>query len=156
MSESNETCAAIESLQRLAEVFAERRRQLAREVGLTEAQWRMLEEVESEDFLPSLFARRRACTPAAVSHTLRQLLEAELVQTRAGAEDGRRRIYGLTARGRRTLARLRANRSRAIDSIWKPLGDRNLTTFTRFANTLAERLEAYAEENPGASSTPGR
>ena len=156
MNESTATLAAIESLQRLADVFSERRRQLAREVGLTEAQWRMLEEGESDAFLPSLCARRRAGTPAAVSHTLRQLLEAKLVQTRVGPEDGRRRIYGLTSRGRRTLARLRASRSRAIDAIWKPLGDGNLTTFTRCSNALAERLEVYAKENPGDASTPRR
>ena len=68
---------AIASLQRLADVFRERRRQLAREVGLSEAQWRMLEEVADDGFMPSMFARRRDCTPAAVSRTLRQLLDRE-------------------------------------------------------------------------------
>lgn len=152
MPQSSASHTAIESLQRLAELFAERRRQLAREAGLTEAQWRMLEEVAAEDFLPSLFARRRACTPAAVSHTLRQLLEADLVQTRIGADDGRQRIYGLTSRGRRTLTRLRARRARAIESIWEPLGTRDLAAFTRFSNALAERLEAYALGNRAAAS----
>ena len=52
------TAKAIANLQRLAEAFAERRRQLAAGIDLTEAQWRVLEEVGDEDFLPSLFARR--------------------------------------------------------------------------------------------------
>ena len=54
---------AIEALQRLSELFLGRRRQLAREAGLTESQWRLLEELADEDFMPSLFARRRDCTP---------------------------------------------------------------------------------------------
>ena len=53
------TATAIANLQRLADTFAERRRQLAAGIDLTEAQWRVLEEIEDEDFLPSLFARRR-------------------------------------------------------------------------------------------------
>jgi len=51
--------AAVAALQRLADVFAERREQLAHSAGLSEAQWRVLEEIASEDFMPSLFARAR-------------------------------------------------------------------------------------------------
>ena len=136
---------AIAALQRIAEVFGERRAQLAREAGVTEAQWRMLESVERKDFLPSLFARRRACTPAAVSQTLRQLLAAGLVQVRIGEDDARQRIYEPTAKGRRVLRRLRASRSRAISAVWRPFGARRLTAFSRFAEQLADRLERYAE-----------
>ena len=66
---------AIASLQRLAEAFAERRRQLAAEAELTETQWRVLEGIGGEGFLPSMFARQRDVSAAAVSRTLRQLLE---------------------------------------------------------------------------------
>lgn len=139
-----EILEAIESLQRLAEAFAERRGQLARGAGLTEAQWRLLEQVEGGEFLPSLFARQRACTPAAVSRGLRQLLELNLVQAAIGAEDGRQRIYRLTAQGRRALAKLRRSRARAIETVWRPLGKQKLADFNRFARELADRLEAYA------------
>ena len=44
--------AAIEALQRLAELFEARREQLAREADLTMSQWRVLEEIASEDFMP--------------------------------------------------------------------------------------------------------
>jgi len=135
--------AAIASLQRLTELFAERRRQLAREAGLTETQWRVLEEAEGEDFMPSMFARRRACSPAAVSRTLRQLLDLDLVHASIGASDGRQRVYQLTANGRRTLARLRENRARAIEAVWEGLSAEELRAFTRFASDLAERLEDY-------------
>ncbi len=136
---------AIASLQRLAELFAERRRQLARQAGVTETQWRVLEEAEGEDFMPSMFARRRACTPAAVSRTLRQLLDRGLVRASIGASDGRQRVYRLTAKGRRTLARLRENRARAIETVWEDLSPEQLRAFTRFASDLADRLEAYLE-----------
>jgi len=134
---------AIASLQRLAELFAERRHQLAREAGLTENQWRVLEEAEGEDFMPSMFARRRACTPAAVSRTLRQLLDRDLVRASIGASDGRQRVYRLTAKGRRTLAGLREKRARAIESVWEDLPRQELRAFTRFASDLAERLDTY-------------
>ena len=138
--------AAIAGLQRLAELFVARRAQLAREAGITEAQWRLLESVEEEDFLPSMFARERECTPAAISRTLRQLLDAELVGVSIDPEDGRQRRYRLTARGRRVLAKLREGRARAIAAVWQPLGKRELARFARFAETLADRLEEYAED----------
>lgn len=136
---------AIASLQRLAEAFAERRRQLAAEADLTETQWRVLEEVGGEDFLPSMFARRRAVSAAAVSRTLRQLLERELVQARIGADDGRQRVYRLTARGRRALARVHAAREAAVKEVWTALPEKELEAFSGFSDELAARLEAYAE-----------
>ena len=78
---------AIEGLQRLAELFERRRAQLARRVGLSDPQWRVLEEIAREDFMPSLFARRRDAHPAAVSRTLRQLLDRGLPLFAAGHPD---------------------------------------------------------------------
>jgi DNA-binding MarR family transcriptional regulator len=140
-----EVLRAIASLQRVAELFAERRRQLAREANLTEAQWRVLEEAADEDFMPSMFARRRACTPAAVSRTLRQLLDRDLVRASIGASDGRQRVYRLTANGRRTLAELSENRAQAIEAVWQDFSPEELRAFARFASELAERLETYLE-----------
>lgn len=137
---------AIASLQRLAEAFAERRRQLAAEADLTETQWRVLEEVGGEDFLPSMFARQRDVTAAAVSRTLRQLLERELVSARIGEEDGRQRVYRLTAKGRRALARVHTAREAAVDEVWATLPKRELESFSRFSEQLAKRLERYAEK----------
>ena len=134
---------AIASLQRLADRFAERRRQLAREAGLSEAQWRVLEEVAGESFMPSLFAKRQACSAAAVSRTLRQLLEAGLVSAGIGAQDGRQRVYRLTAQGRRRLARVHASRAAAIAAVWSQLDPAELRAFARFADALSERLEAH-------------
>jgi DNA-binding MarR family transcriptional regulator len=137
---------AIASLQRLAELFAERRRALAREAGLSESQWQVLEEVAGEGFMPSLFARRRECSAAAVSRTLRQLLERDLVRVAIDAEDGRQRRYGLTPRGRRTLARLTQSRERAVEAVWRGLPAEDLRAFERFAGELAGRLERYLQE----------
>jgi DNA-binding MarR family transcriptional regulator len=137
---------AIASLQRLAELFAERRRALAREAGLSEAQWQVLEEVAGEGFMPSLFARRREVSAAAVSRTLRQLLARDLVRVAIDAEDGRQRRYRLSARGRRTLERLEHSRERAIEAIWRGLPAEDLRGFERFAGELAERLERYLEQ----------
>lgn len=144
MQEPSPAHRAIASLQRLTEAFSERRRQLAGSAGLTETQWRVLEEVEGEAFMPSMFARRRAITPAAVSRTLRQLLEQELVRATIGPSDGRQRVYRLTPGGRRRLERLRRERARAIAEVWEPLGERELARFARTAEDLATRLEGYA------------
>ncbi len=136
---------AIAGLQRLADDFAERRAPLAAEVGLTPAQWRVLEEISSEDFMPSLFARRRAQSPAAVSKTLRQLADAGWVDVAIGEQDARRRRYTLTTGGRRVLTRLRRARERAIAEIWGELPIRDLERFADFSEVLGQKLEAYAD-----------
>ena len=135
---------AIEGLQRLAELFAERRERLAREAGLSLGEWRLLEEIAGEGFLPSLFARRRAVHPAAVSRTLRALKQRGVIHAEIAETDARQRAYRLTPAGRRALARLRESRARAIAAIWEPLPASEIERFGRFAAELAARLEAYA------------
>lgn len=136
---------AIGQLQRLAELFATRREQLAREAGLTQQEWHVLEEIATEHFMPSMFARHRRRTPAAVSRIVRQLLDKDLVSVAVSAADGRQRDYELTAKGRRTVDRLRDSRRRAIDAIWMDLDREALASFTRFSGQLIERLEAYTK-----------
>lgn len=136
--------SAIGALQRLAELFLERRRQLAAEVGISEAEWRLLEEIAAERFMPSLFARRRARTPAAVSRVLRGLVERDLVRASVGEADARHRVYRLTPRGRELMTRLRERRERAIAAIWRRFTSGELTAFERFAGALADALERYA------------
>lgn len=138
--------AAIEGLSRLADVFERRRQQIAREVGLSDAQWRLLEEIAREDFMPSLFARRRACSPPAVSRTLRQLQEAGLVRAAISEADARQRAYRLTASGRRLMRRIRESRGRALDAVWADLPQAEVARFGRFSAELAQRLERYADE----------
>ncbi len=138
---------AIASLQRLAEAFAERRRQLAAEARLTETQWRVLDEVGGENFLPSMFARRRSVTAAAISRTLRQLLERQLVQATIGADDGRQRVYGLTAKGLQALQRVHDAREAAVREVWATLPAAELEAFSAFSEGLAAKLEHYAEQH---------
>jgi len=135
----------IETLQQLSELFRLRRRQLATEVGLTESQWQLFEEVAEEHFMPSLFARERDCSPAVVSRGLRQLIDAGLVESTIGEQDARHRVYRLTARGRGLQRRLRKRRAEAIEAVWEPLSDRELSSFIRTARDLAERLAAHAK-----------
>ncbi len=145
-SETPEALRAIAALQRLAEGFSVRRGQLAAEAGLTEAQWRLLEEVAGEDFMPSMFARRRDCSPAAVSRGLRGLLDAGLVDVSVAQGDGRQRVYRLTREGRKLLGGLRRRRQRAIEGVWRRFDARELDAFVRFATALSESLESYAEQ----------
>ena len=135
---------AISSLQRLADVFRERRQQLAAEMDLSETQWRVLEEIDGEGFMPSMFARRRDCTPAAVSRTLRQLLERRLVSVAISEGDARQRVYQVTAGGRSTLRRLGRSRQRAVAATWDRFSAEELEQFTHFAETLSGELETYA------------
>jgi len=142
---------AIAALQRLAEVFRLRRAQLARDAGLTEAQYQVLEEVGSRSFMPSLFARRRESSAAAVSKVLRTLLDAGLVEAEIGAEDGRRRRYRVTAKGARALEAVEASRRRAIDAVWSDLAAGDLLRFASFSDELAARLETYAGTSRAAA-----
>lgn len=135
---------AIANLQRLAELFRQRRGQLAQEAGLTEQQWHVLEEIATEHFMPSLFARHRRRTPAAVSRVIRTLLDRKLVSVSVSADDGRQRTYVLTPRGTKLLDGLRASRRRAIDTVWMDLDPADLSAFTRSSRALITRLEAYA------------
>ncbi len=137
---------AIAQVQRLADLFQQRRLQLAQSVGLTEQQWRVLEEIATEHFMPSMFARDRESTAAAVSRIIRQLLDKKLISVSVSPNDGRQRRYVLTARGTRTLDTLRTSRREAIDSVWMGLDAADLRDVARISATLAERLEAYASD----------
>ena len=138
--------AAIASLGRLADLFQRRRAQLARSVGLTVQQWRVLEQISTEHFLPSLFARERECTPAAISKILRQLLGKGLIRTAISEEDRRQRRYQLSAEGDRVIEQLREERRRAIQAIWSDLPVPEVARFARFAAELGDRLEAFADQ----------
>lgn len=146
------TRRAVAALQRLAEAFAKRRAELARGAGLTVEQWRALEQVAGDGgMLPSLFARSRDCSAAAVSRTLRQLTEAGLVEVECaagddGAEetDGRRRRYRATAAGRARLAAVEATRLAAVDALWGDLPPAEVTAFADFGERMAGRLEGYS------------
>lgn len=137
---------AITAMQRLAELFQRRRAQLARRVGLTEQQWRVLEEIATEHFMPSMFARDNESSAAAVSKTIRQLLDKSLVAVSISEADGRQRDYVLTPQGKRLMSELRKLRRRAIDAIWADLPDRQLNNFCATASQLTRRIEAYASE----------
>jgi len=136
--------AAIACLQRLTDVFQQRRVQLAQSVGLSEQQWAVLEEISNEHFMPSMFARSRASSAAAVSKILRQLVDKHLVRSKVDSDDGRQRRYELTAKGKAAMATLRQKREQAIQAVWTSLDGPALEAFTRFGDALTERLEAYA------------
>ncbi len=136
---------AIASLQRLADLFQLRREQLAREADLTVQQWQVLEQIAGEQpFMPSMFARERSSTPAAVSKIIRQLLDKGIVTVAVSDSDGRQRDYSLTPAGRRVTQRLLAARERAIAAVWAGLEPRRLEDFAQFSNDLIKRLETYA------------
>jgi DNA-binding MarR family transcriptional regulator len=82
---------AIACLGRLADAFRRRREQLALSVGLSDGQWGVLEEISREHFMPSMFAKTRDSSAAAVSKTLRQLLDKDLVSVTLSKSDGRQR-----------------------------------------------------------------
>jgi DNA-binding MarR family transcriptional regulator len=135
--------AAIDALRGLADAFDRRRATLAREAGLTVEGWRALETIATEHFVPSMFARRRRSSAAAVSKILRRLSADGLVRPSVAPHDARGRIYRLTARGRRRLDALRRARFRAIDAIWRALPAREVETFARFAAALLAQIERF-------------
>jgi DNA-binding MarR family transcriptional regulator len=140
---------AIEAMTALAEIFERRREVLARDAGITIEQWRVLEEISTERFIPSMFARSRDSSAAAVSKILRQLLDAGLVSAAIGRADRRNRSYKLTAKGHRTLAELRASRQAAIEAIWTGFSRDELASFSTFAIKLSDRIERYSRGKNG-------
>src|SRR5215470_8818620 len=134
---------AIAKLQRLTDLFRDRRAALATDAGLTEQQWEVLERIATESFMPSMFARHRESSAAAVSRLIRQLIEKKLVSVSVSPHDGRQRAYVLTAKGRRTLDGLRAIRQAAIDAVWAPLDASALAAFAQVSGELIRRIESY-------------
>src|SRR6266850_5291325 len=135
---------ALAALQRLADAFAQRRAQLAQSAGLSEAQWRVLEQIAAEDFMPSLFARRRARSAAAVSKVIRQLLDQKLIAVEIAEGDARQRRYSLSGAGRAAMETVRRDRERALARIWADFEPAPLARFAAFASELAERMELHA------------
>ena len=146
---------AVECLGRLTEIFRERRQQLAASVGLTEQQWSVLDEIEQADFMPSMFARQRESSPAAVSKILRQLQDKGLVVVSLSESDGRQRHYVLSALGQQTLERLREKRQHAIAQVWLEFAADDVVAFTRFGNELIERLERYSKDYASPAARRG-
>lgn len=138
--------ACVEVLSRLVAVFAERRRQLAESVGLTDQQWQVLEEIQTEHFMPSLFARERKSSAAAVSKILRQLTDKGFIQAQVSPKDGRQRDYLVTVAGQQILHTLRSERKLAIDQVWLSLTEQQLSQFHHLGSEIAERLESFSQE----------
>jgi DNA-binding MarR family transcriptional regulator len=90
-------------------------------------------------------------TPPAVSRTLRQLLERELVRSEIGPQDGRQRHYELTRKGRKVLEDVAAARAAAVEEVWRAIPRSDLKVFSRVSGDLAERLEDYARRLGGES-----
>ena len=107
----------------------------------------MLEEIATEHFMPSMFARTRDSSAAAVSKALRQLKSKGLVSVGLSPADGRHRTYVLSAKGQRVLATLRQEREAAIERIWLSLDPAQVRTFVTFGTELCQRLEQYGNQN---------
>jgi DNA-binding MarR family transcriptional regulator len=140
------TLRAIEQVQQLAALFTKRRAQMASQVGLTEAQWRLLEGITTEHFMPSMFAQEQDNTRGAVSKIIRQLLQKKLVVASIAPHDGRQRNYDLTAKGRKSMDRLRELREEAIREIWSHLSEDELKSFIWLNDSLIEKIRSYAEK----------
>ena len=138
---------AIEQLQQASALFSKRRAQLASAAGLTEAQWRVMEGIATQHFMPSLFAREQDHTGSAVSKLLRQLLDKKLIRVSISAGDGRQRSYELTAQGIKVMDKLRDLRSQAIEEVWADLPPKELASFTAFTEKLILRLRAKMERS---------
>ena len=112
-------------------------------MGLTEQQWRVLESICAEHFIPSMFAKSRESSAAAVSKILRQLLDKGLIAASICQEDGRQRNYELTSAGRRTMRELGRQRQAAIDHVWMSFRADTVTQFTGTANDISDAIEAF-------------
>jgi DNA-binding MarR family transcriptional regulator len=146
MAQRAEIFHAIEQLQQASALFSKRRAQLASAAGLTEAQWRVMEGIATQHFMPSLFAREQDHTGSAVSKLLRQLLDKKLIRVSISTGDARQRSYELTAAGVKVMDKLRALRAQAIEEVWADLPPQELAAFSAFSEKLIARLRAKASE----------
>ena len=137
---------AISMVQHLSSVFLRRRAELAAEVGLTEQQWLLLERISEEHFMPSMFAKERESSPAAVSKILRQLTDKGFIASALNDCDGRKRAYTLTAAGKRIMTVLRSHREQAVDRIWMGMDERSLNEFCDFGAQLVASIESYSRK----------
>ena len=135
---------AIAMLNRLTSLFQRRRAELAGEVGLTEQQWLVLEQISTRHFIPSLFADERESSRPAVSRIIRQLMDKGVLTATLDPDDGRQRLYALTALGEKKMARLRTLREKVIDKIWMNLDAKALGQFSDFSEQLVEAIENYS------------
>lgn len=101
--------------------------------------------------MPSMFARSRESSAAAVSKTLRQLVDKGFVERSVGTADGRQRKYQLTAKGKRTMSRLRQRREEAIRQVWMQIDDASLRSFIGFSEKLAAGLSTLLGREPRPS-----
>lgn len=147
MAHRAEIFNAIEQLQQASALFSKRRSQLASAVGLTEAQWRVMEGIATQHFMPSLFAREQDHTGSAVSKLLRQLLDKKLIRVSISTGDARQRSYEMTAQGVKTMDKLRELRAQAIEEIWADLPPKELAAFSAFSEKLIARLRAKMERS---------
>ncbi len=137
---------AIELMRLLTAVFLKRRGQLAAKVGLTEQEWILLERMQTEHFMPSMFAKERDSSPAAVSKILRRLMEKKIIEAQLSNKDSRKREYCLTAEGKKVMSSLREMRERAIKNIWMTFDEKTLSTFCDFGSRLIESIELYSQK----------
>jgi len=134
----------VEVLGQLAGLFDERRKQLAEAAGLTVQQWQMLEEVQHEHFMPTMFAEQRSSSAAAVSKILRQLTDKGLITAHVSERDARQRDYVVTSGGKELLTIVRALRQEAIDEVWLKLNSESLEQFLSVGGELVSRLNTLA------------
>lgn len=141
-----EVLSAIAALQQLADVFNRRREQIAREVGLTVQQYCVMEQVQGDRFMPSMFARERESSAAAVSKIIRQLIDKGLIEVAVSESDGRNRLYSLTHRGSVMMEKIRASRQAAIAQVWSEFDTEEVEAFAAFSKRLHDRLESFAKQ----------
>jgi DNA-binding MarR family transcriptional regulator len=68
-----------------------------------------------------------------------------LVVASIAQHDGRHRKYELTAKGKKSMDRLRELREEAIRQVWAQLPADDLKSFTRLNALLIEKIRAYAD-----------
>jgi len=122
----------------LAEIF-ERRRRCLRATRITIEQWRVLEEISTEHFIPSMFARsQRQARRRRYSKILRQLLDSGLVSAAIG-RDGPQESELQADRERTSHAAGSARRRRqaAIEAVWTGFSRDELASFSTFASKLS-------------------
>lgn len=89
-------------------------RPVLRDANITEQQWRVLRVLGERDELDAVKITQMAMLlPPSVTRILRELEERKLITRRPDANDGRRSIISITAKGRQLMA-VTAGHTRAI------------------------------------------
>lgn len=128
---------------RSREAVMQRWRPFLHERGLTDQQWRVMRALREVDSLEIVELGKRCCIhPASLSRILPNLAAQGVISRRHNADDQRRVIVSLSARGRRLTEKIMADGERIYEVLARDIGQERLDHLYEHLEELIDLLAA--------------